>query len=61
MPTPVITPHWLSDDGLVPNNALAPLLLYRAGLPLGSAPAIEAHFARNGWSNAWVNGIYPFH
>lgn len=53
----------LTDDGLVPNNAAVPLRLYRGVLPsAGDAEqAIEAHFAANGWSNAWVDGIYPFH
>ncbi len=56
-----IETHWLADDGLVPNNACLPLIIYRQALPVGRPGAIEAHFARNGWSNAWVNGIYPFH
>lgn len=62
---PVIEQHWLADDGLVPNNARLPLIVYRrafdaSGLP-GMAAAIEAHFASNDWSNAWVDGIYDFH
>lgn len=54
---------WLADDGLVPNNPRLPLIVYRGQLPTGSGAAarIEAHFAANGWSNAWINGIYPFH
>src|SRR5262245_52676900 len=54
----------LEDDGLVPNNPRLPLFVYRAAIAAGDEAAesrIEAHFARNGWSNAWVNGIYPYH
>ncbi len=60
---PIIDTYWLSDDGLVPNNTVCPLVVYRAGLPSGvdAAKAIEAHFADNGWANAWVDGIYPYH
>jgi uncharacterized protein YjlB len=54
--------HWLEDDGrLVPNNPRVPLAIYRQVLPTGEETAIISRFARNGWSNAWVNGIYPFH
>lgn len=57
--------HLLAADGLVPNNARIPLIVYRgafdaAGLA-GAEAAIEAHFAANDWSNAWVNGIYDYH
>lgn len=53
----------LADDGLVPNNATLAARIYRAALPsdANAAKKIEAHFARNGWTNAWVNGIYGHH
>ncbi len=50
--------HPFSDAGPIPNSPL-PLLLWRAALPADPA-AIERHFAANGWSNAWRNGIHPF-
>ena len=57
--------HWLTDDGLVPNNARLPLIVYRRAFDgsrlAGMEAAIEAHFANNDWSNAWVDGIYDFH
>ena len=55
--------HWLVDDGVVPNNATVPTRIYRGALPAGAdaARAIEAHLAANGWSNAWVDGIYDYH
>jgi uncharacterized protein YjlB len=60
---PTIETHWLVDDGLVPNNPSLPLIVYRRALPSGpgAEATIIARFAANGWSNAWVNGIYPFH
>lgn len=56
--------HALVDDGLVPNNPALPLVVYRQALAVagrGAEDRIIAHFAANGWTNAWVNGIYPFH
>lgn len=51
----------LHDDGLMPNNDRLPLLLYRAGLGTGlAAAAVIRRFAANGWTDAWINGIYPF-
>ena len=60
---PTIELHALADDGLVPNNPHMPARIYRGALPTGddAERRIEAHFAGNGWSNAWVDGIYPFH
>lgn len=61
--TSEIETYWLTDDGLVPNNPLVPAVIYRSELPAGprSEQEIEARFAANGWSNAWVNGIYAYH
>ena len=63
-----IETHVLADDGLVPNNPVWPLRVYRnafaAGpvtIGAGAERNIEAHFAANGWSGGWVNGIYDFH
>ena len=53
--------HLLADGGVVPNNPLVPLVVYRGMLPKGRPERIIAHFAARGWSNAWVNGIYDFH
>jgi uncharacterized protein YjlB len=57
--------HALSDDGLVPNNASLPLILYRQALLLegGGEPerAFEALFESNGWRGAWIDGIHDFH
>ncbi|MBN8909827.1 MAG: cupin, partial [Rhodospirillales bacterium] len=53
----------LADDGLVPNNPSLAARIYRAALPVrtDAERQIEARFADNGWSNAWVNGIYQYH
>jgi uncharacterized protein YjlB len=55
--------HHLADDGLVPNNPRLALILYRTafGPCERNETAIIARFRANGWSNGWVNGIYPFH
>src|SRR5437764_9715062 len=52
-----------ADDGTVPNNPALPLVLYRGALPESGdrAAACEEMFARNGWPDAWRNGIYPHH
>lgn len=50
-----------APSGRVPNSGL-PVLLYRAALPAGSSAAdYEARFARHRWTNAWRDGVYPFH
>ena len=60
-----IEAYVLADDGLIPNNAKLPLVLYRQALALdglSSEPerAFEALFRSNGWRGAWVDGIYDF-
>jgi uncharacterized protein YjlB len=59
---PTVETLRFADDGIVPNNQL-PLVLYRGVLPEGGdrAAACEQMFARNGWPDAWRNGIYPHH
>ena len=45
---------------MVPNSRL-PVLVHTGGLEAdASASVYERVFARNGWSNAWRNGVYPF-
>ena len=61
-----IEAYVLGDDGLIPNNAKLPLVLYRQALALEglrSEPerAFETLFRLNGWRGAWVDGIYDFH
>ena len=52
------------DDGLTPNNAKWPLVIYRSAvrLPesLDPAAVFEELFASNGWQDSWRNGIYDF-
>ena len=61
--TPLIEQHWFDDDGVVPNNARLPLVVYRGVLESGpsAAPACETLFAGNGWSGGWRGGVYPYH
>lgn len=53
-----------ADDGSMPNNAVLPLVVYRAGIDLSGSPdperVIEQTFASNGWGHMWRNGIYPY-
>ncbi|MBV8914140.1 MAG: cupin domain-containing protein [Acetobacteraceae bacterium] len=48
-----------ADDGRFPNSRL-PLLIYRRALP-ADADRMEQRFGENGWTNAWRNGVFPFH
>jgi uncharacterized protein YjlB len=60
---PVVETYHFADDGVVPNNPSLPLVLYRGALGMDGDPAsaCEAMFARNGWPDAWRNGIYGHH
>jgi uncharacterized protein YjlB len=60
---PDVETYRFADDGVVPNNAALPLVVYRGALGAGSdrASACEAMFARNGWPGAWRNGIHAHH
>jgi uncharacterized protein YjlB len=52
-----------APDGFIPNNPTLPLVCYRAAFDLGARDCehmIIRHLAVNGWSDAWINGIYPF-
>ena len=52
-----------TDDGIVPNNAALPLVVYRGAIPVSGdrAAVCERMFAAHGWPNAWRNGIYADH
>lgn len=51
--------HVFAGDGMFPNSPL-PVLIYRAALP-AAAEAMESHFAQNGWSGGWRDGIFDVH
>jgi uncharacterized protein YjlB len=54
--------YWFPDDGRFPNNAKYPLLVYRkTGLTAGDPDGVNETFAKNNWTNSWVDGVYPFH
>jgi len=52
------------DDGVIPNNARWPLVLYRGAISLPSnldpAAVMEDLFEENGWGDSWRNGIYDY-
>jgi uncharacterized protein YjlB len=56
---------WLfADDGLIPNNPMLPLVIYRRAIDVveerDPAALFETTFARNNWTPSWRNGIYTF-
>ncbi|MFL5763850.1 MAG: cupin domain-containing protein [Bacteroidia bacterium] len=56
--------YFLKDDGRFPNNAGLPVLLYKNALALPKffpGNFIMKLFAKNGWKNAWKDGVYDFH
>jgi uncharacterized protein YjlB len=60
---PAIETYRFADDGIVPNNAALPLVVYRGALAASGdrAGACEKMFAQNGWGGGWRNGIYADH
>ena len=56
--------YLLPDDGIFPNNAELPLLVYSAvsGSHTNDLPAVlETQFSRHGWPAAWRGGIFGVH
>lgn len=54
---------YFENDGSTPNSPL-PLLLHRGAFgerEEEGAAWLEATFTRNGWTNSWRNGVYPYH
>ncbi len=54
----------LKDDGVFPNNADLPVVVYRGVLTLPvlfPALAVKRLFKKNKWSNAWQAGILTVH
>src|SRR6266700_193392 len=54
----------LIENGGFPNNPHLPVVLYKEVLKLPEqedARSVMDIFAGNGWSNAWINGIYSYH
>ena len=57
-----IQTYYFKDDGRIPNNTL-PLMVYKFAFPVGNslAEVMEETFASHNWTNAWRNGVYPYH
>jgi uncharacterized protein YjlB len=54
----------LTDDGVFPNNAQLPLIVYREAVTLPDndpAAGFEALFEANHWPPAWRYGVYGYH
>lgn len=56
----VVDTLYLKDDGIIPNNPILPVLLYRH---VWATQPVEAEHLlnRNGWGNSWTNGVFDFH
>lgn len=54
---------YFKDDGSIPNNPELPLVLYRRGLEKEdrNPSSVKRLLNRNGWTGAWINGIYSYH
>ncbi len=63
MRAPEVETYRFADDGIVPNSAALPLVVYRGALAESAdrAAACEQMFARHGWGDGWRNGIYADH
>ena len=50
------------DDGKIPNSVF-PLVVYKNAFdPVENLDNVmERTFAKNNWTNAWRNGVYPYH
>jgi uncharacterized protein YjlB len=52
------------DDGVIPNNARWPLVLYRGAVALPDnldpAAIMEDLFGENDWGDSWRDGIYDY-
>jgi uncharacterized protein YjlB len=52
------------DDGIIPNHPTFPLIIYRGAVSfpedLDPAAVFEDVFQKNGWGDAWRNGIYDY-
>lgn len=56
--------HYLRDDGIFPNNAKVPVLVYRSVLKLPvvfPGAYVVKLFKKNLWDNAWKDTVFPFH
>src|SRR5204863_8146800 len=52
------------DDGIIPNHARWPLVIYRGAVrrddAFDPAAVFEQLFERNGWGDSWRDGIYDY-
>jgi uncharacterized protein YjlB len=55
---------YFKDDGIIPNHPTWPLIVYRGAVrfpeKLDPAAVFEDLFERNGWGDAWRDGIYDY-
>ena len=61
MNKPKVLTHLLVDDGVIPNNARLPLLLYPGVLKGESKDEVRRCILSNDWQGAWIGSVYSFH
>ncbi|MCF1585785.1 cupin domain-containing protein [Tetragenococcus koreensis] len=55
----IINDFYFTDDGSIPNHPSFPLLIYKNAIE--EEDELEQILAQNNWSNAWRNGVFPYH
>jgi len=56
--------HKIEENGNFPNNPTLPLMIYKGTFrlhPDDTEEVIKKVFAQNGYTNAWVDGIFDYH
>lgn len=61
MNSPTVVTHLLQDDGVIPNNAKLPLLVYPEVLKGESKEGVRGCILANDWQGAWAGSVYGFH
>lgn len=54
------THHFFKDDGVIPNNAKLPVLIY-SGVFKDNPEQIESTFNEHNWQNSWVSDVFDYH
>ncbi|UKT63619.1 cupin domain-containing protein [Pedobacter mucosus] len=56
--------HKIEENGNFPNNPNLPLMIYKGAFrlhPDDDENVIKKVFAQNGYTNAWIDGIFDYH
>ena len=61
MKEPNVVTHLLEDDGVIPNHAKLPLLVYPGAVKGESMQGVRQRILANNWHGAWAGSVYSFH